>query len=216
VERYFRRAFGLALLALICVALYFGLTTAWGLLISVPKELGAALVTGATTILAAAAAIALGRYYERKKEIAAHFREQKVKIYDEFLKEFFSLWETKLADPSNTGGADASGHLVEFLREWHRSIILWGVPEVVGSYVAFLRKLKGGTPDAASLLRMDDFFRSIRHDLGISNYGLERGTFLHLILRDSELFFRAVGKDPSLSLQELSILEKANRSESDS
>ncbi len=59
---------------------------------AVPKELGAALVAAATTILVATATVMIGRYYERRKELDALYRDKKTEIYDEFLKEFFGLF----------------------------------------------------------------------------------------------------------------------------
>jgi len=47
------------------------------------------ILTASGTVIAATLAIVLGKYFERKKDIEAHYREKKIEIYDEFLKEFF-------------------------------------------------------------------------------------------------------------------------------
>ena len=56
------------------------------------EELAAALVAGVVTILVATATVMIGRYYERKKELDALYRDKKTEIYDEFLKELFDLF----------------------------------------------------------------------------------------------------------------------------
>jgi hypothetical protein len=67
----------------------------------------------------------LGRYLERKKEIESHFRAIKIKMYDEFLAEFFKLFG---------GNAGSDVDLVPFLREWQRKMIVWGGAPVLVAY----------------------------------------------------------------------------------
>jgi hypothetical protein len=61
---------------------------------SVPKEMAAALIAGAATVIVATLTITIGRYYERKKELDALYRDKKTEIYDEFLKEFPQLFSS--------------------------------------------------------------------------------------------------------------------------
>lgn len=75
-------------LALVCGTawlLYLGVQAIWHTLVSVNPQLAVAVVAAATTLIASTATVMLGRYFERKKEIEAHFRAEKIKIYDEFL-----------------------------------------------------------------------------------------------------------------------------------
>ena len=55
---------------------------------------------------------------------------------------------------------------------------------------------------------MDEFFRAMRKDVGLSNSGLEKGVFAHFILRHSEFFLRMAKQNPSITLSELSEKEK--------
>ena len=58
------------------------------------------------------------------------------------------------------------------------------------------------------MLLMEAFFRSLRSDLGISNFGLKSGDFSHFMLRNGALFAEIAAKKPNMTLQQLSELEK--------
>lgn len=141
----------------------------------------------------------LGRYYERKKEIDAHFRSEKIKIYDEFLKELFKLFE-------NNGETDTEG-MVQFLREWQRKLVLWGGHGVLSAYFRWMNQLKR-VPDAQTVFLMDEFFRALRADIGQSSRSLEKGAFANLILRHGDFFITEAKKNPQITLEKLSELEK--------
>ncbi len=75
----------------------------------------------------------IGRYYERRKELDALYRDKKTEIYDEFLKEFFGLFFSAGEAKSETTEKD----LVPFLREFTRKLVLWSGPEVIEAFVAW-------------------------------------------------------------------------------
>lgn len=172
---------------------------------AVPKELGAALVAGATTILVATATVMIGRYYERRKELDALYRDKKTEIYDEFLKEFFGLFFG--AGDANAKAAEKD--LVPFLREFTRKLILWSGPEVIEAFVAWKDHLGKGVPDAQSIFLTEAFLKAIRSDLRHSNNGLRRGFFAKLFLKEGNLFLTLAARDPNVTLAALAEVEKA-------
>jgi len=141
-----------------------------------------------------------GRYFERQKDIEAHFRAEKIKIYDEFLKAFFEA--TRAGSQADTVG------LTEFLRQWQRKVVLWGGASVLGAYFKWMGRLKLGMPDAQTIFLMDEFFRALRKDIGQSSAGLPRGVFANVLLRHGDFFLQEARKNPSITLNELSKLEK--------
>ncbi len=141
----------------------------------------------------------LGRYYERRKEIEAHFRAEKIKIYDEFLFQLFKLFENE---------GETSPDMGKFLREWQRKLVLWGGSNVLAAYFKWMSRLKRGNPDADTIFLMDEFFRALRADIGQSSSGLPRGSFAHLILRNADFFLAQAARNPGLTLEELGRLEK--------
>lgn len=138
---------GVVLLAVLGLVIFMVVRAVWRELIAVNADLAIAVITGATTILAATGAIVLGRYYERAREREAHFREKKVEIYDEFLSEFFKLFYSQ-----------EQQDLVAFLREWQRKILLWGGDTVLAAYIVLVRSLRSGNPDAGAMFLTEDFF----------------------------------------------------------
>lgn len=200
------------LLGLVGIAILAGLAALVGWVVyaffqylsSVPKELGAALVAAAATILVATVTVMVGRYYERRKELDALYREKKTEIYDEFLREFFTLfWGTGETD------AAAEKDLVPFLREFTRKLVLWSGPEVIEAFVAWKGHLAKGTPDAKSIFLTEAFLLAIRRDLRHSNRGLRKGFFACLFLQQGELLLAMAAKNPDVTLAALAEVENA-------
>ena len=171
----------------------------WELFLSLDKQLSIGLLTAFTTVFVSTLTVMLGRYFERKREIESHFRASKIQMYDEFLSEFFKLFGDEEYN---------DGDLVPFLREWQRKMIVWGGAPVMSAYIKWNKNLKKNEPDAASVFLMDEFFRAMRKDIGLTNSGLEKGVFSHFILRNPELFLTAAKKNPNITLTELSKIEK--------
>ena len=175
---------------------------------AVPKELGAALVAAPTTIIVATATVMIGRYYERRKELDALYRDKKTEIYDEFLNEFFGLF----FDAGEVRAESTEKDLVSFLREFTRKLILWSGPEVIEAFVAWKDHLGKGTPDAQSIFLTEAFLRAIRNDLRHSNSGLRRGFFAKLFLKEGNLFLALAAKNPNVTLAALAEIEKVKAS----
>ncbi len=179
--------------------IYSLVSKAWHEVRAVDEKLAIAMVTAAATVIASTLTVVIGRYYERKKDIEAHFREKKLEIYDDFLKEFFKVMEHP----------EDQDNMVSFLREWQRKMILWGGQEVLKKYVEWMKKLKAGAPDAKAIWLTEDFFRAIRKDLGHSSSQLPKGTFIYLILRDADLFIKMSKENPNITLAQLADIEKS-------
>lgn len=151
------------------------------------------------TVLVATLTVMLGRYYERKRELDALYRDKKTEIYDEFLKEFFAIFFG--ASEGEAKGTETD--LVRFLREFTRKLVLWSGPEVIEAFVAWKDHLAKGTPDAQSIFLTEAFLRAIRNDLRHTNKGLRKGFFARLFLREGGLFLVMAAKNPNVTLAEL-------------
>jgi hypothetical protein len=171
---------------------------------AVPKELSAALITAAATVLVATSTVMIGRYFERKKELDALYRDKKTEIYDEFLKEFFTIF----FNAGEEGSGEAEKNLVPFLRDFTRKLVLWSGPNVIEAFVAWKDHLAKGAPDAQSIFLTEALLRSIREDLRHSNRNLRRGFFARIFLREGALFLAMADKDPNVTLDALSAMEK--------
>jgi hypothetical protein len=196
--------FVFALIAGASWLVYLGVQAVWHTLVSVNPQLAVAVVAAATTLVASTATVMLGRYFERKKEIEAHFRAEKIKIYDEFLTELFKVFES---------GGEATNDMVKFLRQWQRKLVLWGGSNVLAAYFRWMNRLKS-EPDAQTMFLMDEFFRALRADIGQNSKGLAKGAFANLILRHGDFFMTEAKRNPSITLAQLSVLEKERFGES--
>ncbi len=192
---------GLALIGFTGWAFYALARFAWHALLGVNPNLAVALVAAGATLLGTTITVMAGRYFERRKEIEAHFRAEKIKIYDEFLQEF-------LEAARGGTGADSS-RLTEFLRQWQRKVVLWSGPSVLAAYFKWMSRLKQGNPDAQTIFLMDEFFRALRSDIGQSSNGLPRGVFANVLLRHGDFFLEEARRNPRITLQQLGQLEKA-------
>ncbi|WKU18796.1 hypothetical protein [Advenella alkanexedens] len=197
--------FGLALLIGIFWGAYWLISQIWGQFKALDSRVALAAITAFTTVSVSTLTVVLGKYYERKKDIEAHYRQAKTEIYDEFLREFFKVFYSEHGEDEE---ADDKS-LVDFLREWQRKMVLWGGQDVLLKYIKWMTHLKKGNPDADSIFLMEDFFREIRKDLGHKNSKLEKGTFAHLILQNSELFLQMAKNNPKVTLVDLAEAEKA-------
>jgi hypothetical protein len=72
-----------------------------------------------------------------------------------------------------------------------------------------LSNLKAGVPTIRTIVLMEEFFQSLRADLGVSNRGVQQGDFAHLMLKHGELFVAAAKTNPNMTLTELAKLETA-------
>ena len=87
-------------------------------------------------------------------------------------------------------------------------MILWGGADVLSHYIKWRMHLGQGEPDAKSMFLTESFFKAIRKDLGLSNKGLEKGIFIHFILRNSDLFLQMAKENPNITLAELGEMEE--------
>ena len=199
--------FGLALLAVMGWGIYWVIAQIWGQFKLLDPKVSVAILTASTTVIVATLTVVLGKYMERKKDIEAHCREKKTEIYDEFLSEFFKIFHSD----DESAEDEENPALVEFLREWQRKMILWGGQDVLSKYITWMGHLKKGNPDAQTMFMMEDFFLEIRKDLGHKNNKLKKGSFIHLILQNPELFLAMAKENPDLTLEELGEAERAQQ-----
>lgn len=190
----------LAVVGALIWGIYWIIASIWDALVSVDTKLAVGIVAAFTTVLGATLTVTIGKYLERKQAVEAHFRERKVEIYDEFLGEFFKLFEGQNNVDNST--------LVSFFQEWNRKVIVWGGSEVLRSYIKWMSHLRSNEPNAESMFLMGDFVLAVRKDLGLSNKGIDRKTFASLILKNSDLFLEMAIKNPRVTLAELAIEEQ--------
>lgn len=196
---------GLLLIVGIAWCSYWCIKSIANYLGTIPKELGAPLVAAVATIIAATATVMIGRYFERKRELDALYREKKMEVYDEFLKIFFNQFFSN-SDHSPT---QAPEDLVTFLREFMRKLILWSGPEPIVAFLEWKEHLAKGNPDAQSIFLTEKFLLALRADLRHSNKGIPKGFYASFSLRNSSLFLAMAKSNPNVTLAQIAEIEEA-------
>jgi hypothetical protein len=189
--------------------LYWGVTRFLSYVSAIPKEVGAALIAGTATIMVATLTVVIGRYFERKKELDAAYRDKKTEIYDEFLKQFFQLAHSQSEIQPEPGPDD----LVSFFREFMRKLLLWSGPRAIESFLDWKNHASKGLSDAKTLFLMEQFLFALRKDLGHSNFGIRKGFFARLFLSEWELFLELARKNPNITLAEVAEAEEQRKKE---
>lgn len=195
---------GLLLVAGIIFFVLWLVSSAFEYLGSIPKEIAAPLITGSATIIVATITVMIGRYFERKKEADALYRDKKTEIYDDFLRKFFELF---FSGGKTVDDDKISTDLVPFLREFTRKLVLWSGPEVIEAFVQWKDHLAKGQPDAQSLILTEKFLVAIRNDLRHPTKGLKPGFFAKLFLKNGNLFLEMSKSNPNVTLQQLAEAE---------
>lgn len=162
-----------------------------------------AILAAAATVLTSTITVVIGRIFERKKEIEAHFRQTKFDQYDELLKILYEL-----LDPARASDGGSSDEVIKRLRDWQRKLILFAGPKTIVAFVDWMRDLKNGNPTVKSFVLMDRFFKALRSDLGVSNRGLEEAIFAHLLLQNGDLVVSLAKTSPGMSIVEVAQLEE--------
>ncbi|WP_336949599.1 hypothetical protein [Acinetobacter junii] len=189
---------GFILLAGMIFGVYLIISSIFSWFKDINPQLAIALITGSSTIIVATLTVVLGKYFERLKEIDSHHRTKKVEIYDEFLISVFKVFFDN----------DPEFDLVKFLQEWQRKIIMWASPNVIKAFVDWKIHLAKSPPNAQTLFLMENLFKAMRKDIGLSNKNLDKGAFSHFILKESELFLSLAKINPDITFEEISKIEK--------
>ena len=193
----------LAIIVFVVWCLYWSITSFSKYIAAVPKELGAALIAGIAAVAVSTLTVMVGRYFERKKELDALYRDKKMEIYDEFLKKFFDLFFSN----SESNLTPKPDDLVPFLREFVRKLILWSGPEPIAAFLAWKDHLAKGVPDAQTIFLTEKLLLTLRADLRHSNKGIPKGFFASIVLKEGTLFLEMAKKNPNVTLDQLAEIE---------
>lgn len=201
IKSLLTKALPFALLIGLSFGAYSAVSSFFQYVATVQKEIAAALLAASATIIVSIATVFIGRYYERKRELDALYRDKKTMIYDEFLGRFFDTFH------GNDDDLKERDDLVPFLREFMRKLLLWGGPEVVASFIKWKKSLLN--VNAETIFATEDFLLAVRKDLCHSNKQIEKGFFARLFLQEGELLLEMAKINPKVTLIEVDEMSKA-------
>lgn len=178
---------------LMAVLLFIGLPLlAWYAVSSVlswitsqQSEVAPAIIAAAATILAGIGAVIFSQQRTKTREIAETHRPKKVELYTTFVKKVMEVMQKSKEEGSDDSLIEHAG-LQECFEEFTTDLILWGSPSVIRAYHRFRELSTSGTADTNIVVVMDDVMRTMRKDLGHSDWTLQRGEVIKLFLKDPE------------------------------
>lgn len=142
----------------------------------------ASIIGAMATVSAGIAAVIITQKQTKAREIAEAHREKKVEMYDKFLvtitRVIKNLNENEIVQSEGISDTE----LISSMFEFKRQIILWGSPKVIKAQLEFEAVASKGEN---VFLSVDNLYRAIREDIGLSNSGLAQFDIFKLFLKDA-------------------------------
>lgn len=177
---------GLVLLVVIVFATIGGAIWLWSSLVALPPTVLTPLLVAVGTVLVSVITVVGSRYFERRANIERLQRRTKLRIYDEFMRFWYRVFQVAGATPPSPEETITS------LGAFSRDVTFWGSSDVVRKYSDFRRHLRendistenivpttGLTP---TMTKFEEVLKAIRADLGNSNRGIKSGDIALLFL----------------------------------
>lgn len=177
----------MALAIVLLIALGFAWTLVWMIqrtFSGLDSEFVAALLAASGTVVAATAAVAMGRYYERKQDIEQTRREQQMEIFEDFVDFMFRiLYQSRIPSMELTD----SEMLAEFVK-FTRRLAIWAPDSIIESWSDVRRRFATANaadePPTEVLFYFEALLIEMRKTVGYPNTQLGRGDLLRLFVDD--------------------------------
>ncbi|WP_210330354.1 hypothetical protein [Aliikangiella sp. G2MR2-5] len=170
---------GLIILAALVYGGYWIVVECIALLSKLQKEVLAALIGAMATVFAGIAAVIISQKQSKQRDIDESHRPKKVEIYKKFLDAVSGLMAAQNENVTKKGMTDQE--LVDYLVEFKSELLLWGSPLVIKRQLEFEEvSRKNGNIFTA----VNNLYKAIREDIGLSNKGLNSHELVKMYLSD--------------------------------
>jgi hypothetical protein len=134
-----------------------------------------------TTLLVKLGGALVTQYQIRKRQAEESHREEKIKLYSKFLDTIASsvAHENKNLNQKKM----PQNELLKFLFAFKTGLVLRGSSEVIHAMAKFEDMSRA---DGDVLGAVDDVYRAIRKDVGLSNRGLKRNELVGVYLKSED------------------------------
>ena len=148
---------------------------------SANPSVSAAIVGAMATVLVGVGGALYTQSQIKKREIEEAHRARKVEIYKEFLDIVARMMaenneHVSLKPPSQQ-------ELVDFLVGFKTNVVLWGSPKVINAQLNFQKVSSEG---GHVLKAVDQLYKAVREDIGLSNRGLDRNQLVKMYLSNPD------------------------------
>jgi len=116
----------------------------------------------------------------RDREIDESHRKRKVEIYNDFLVLVSSFIQGE--NKENKKKIPTKQKILDETEKFQNGILLWGGPKVIYSYLNYRKQAEVGTSEM--FISLNQLYRALREDIGLSNEGLDNLETIQLYLKD--------------------------------
>ena len=145
-------------------------------------SVSAAIVGGMATVMTAFMVAIFTQRQIKQRELDEAHRERKVAIYHRFLDVLTRSLLQK--NPNSHVKPINDKELITFIVTFKTEVVLWGSPKVINALYKFEKKSKENNENPLSIV--DDLYRAIREDIGLSNSGLKKNQLVKMYLSNPE------------------------------
>ena len=146
---------------------------------SANPSVSAAVVGAMATVLVGVGGALYTQAQIKKREIEEAHRERKVELYKGFLDMVAKIMSEQNENVSLK--PPSQQELVDFMVEFKTNVVLWGSPKVINAQLDFQKVSESG---GNVLFAVDELYKAIREDIGLSNKGLNKRQLVKMYLRD--------------------------------
>ncbi|CAC9438370.1 hypothetical protein BSPLISOX_534 [uncultured Gammaproteobacteria bacterium] len=168
---------GVGMLYILWPAVSFFITS----LTSADPTISAAIIGAMATIFVSIIAVIITQRKIKLRGVEEAHREKKVEIYQKFLGITTSLIVGKNEQVTIEEPTDQE--LIDYLVRFKTEILLWGSPKVIKSQLEFQRIFGSG---GDVLMAVNNLYKAIREDIGLSNAGLNNLELIEIFLKDPD------------------------------
>lgn len=145
------------------------------------KEILAALIGAVATVFAGIAVVIITQKQSKQRDIEESHRPKKVEIYKKFLDTISGLMANHNDKVSKKGMTDQE--LIDYLVEFKTELLLWGSPLVIKRQLEYEKVAR---ENGNLFTALDNLYRAIREDIGLSNKGLNTHDLMKMYLSNPD------------------------------
>jgi len=175
LQRIFRILTGLIVISLVV----------FGIQLLIPKitELDvkniSVVITTSATLIVGLGAVLISQNRIKKRELAEAHREKKIELYTRFNEMIFKIFAGN--NENVTGNKPNEQKLVDFMMKFKRDLMFRASPKVIRA----MNNFEKYSDEPNKIIRyVDDLYRAMREDIGLSNFGLNSFELMQIILKD--------------------------------
>ena len=151
-------------------------------LIKADAKIAAAIIGGMFTVFAGLAAVIITQKQTKLREIEEAHREKKIEIYNRFITLATSMMATY--NDKVDIKAPSEKELITTMFNFKKEILLWGSPMVIKAHLE-MERASNKNPEII-LVAMNNIYKAMRKDIGLSNSGLNENELIKLFLSNPE------------------------------